>query len=151
MGQLERFSKRKVLKTTLLWYNQDMSEKNKTILIVEDEQLLGDLLKQRFEKEGVQVFLARDGEEALNYLREKKPDLILLDIILPKVSGFEVLERMQIDSQFERAPVIIASNLGQDSDLEKGKSLGAIQHFIKANFSIEDLVEYVKNFLAEKQ
>ncbi|MDP3974784.1 MAG: response regulator [Candidatus Jorgensenbacteria bacterium] len=123
----------------------------KRILLVEDEPLLGNLLKQRLEKEGFEIVLARDGEEALARLRETKPDLILLDIILPKISGFELLETLQADPQFERAPVIIISNLGQESDVARGTSLGAIQYFVKAKVSIEELVEHVKTFLRGAQ
>ncbi|MFH0806486.1 MAG: response regulator [Candidatus Brennerbacteria bacterium] len=119
----------------------------KRILLVEDEPLLGNLLKQRLEKEGFEMVLARDGEEALAKLRESKPDLILLDIILPKISGFELLETLQADPQFERAPVIIISNLGQESDVARGQALGAIQYFVKAKVSIEELVEHVKTFM----
>ena len=116
----------------------------KKILLVEDEPLLSNLLKQRLEKEGMEVVQAHDGQEALDFLRATKPDLIILDIILPKVSGFEFLLFLQSDPQLEIAPVIIASNLGQDTDMTKGKSLGAIQYFVKAKMSIEDLVGEVK-------
>ena len=119
----------------------------KRILLVEDEPLLGNLLMQRLEKEGFAVVLARDGGEALARLRESKPDLILLDIILPKISGFELLETLQADPQFEKAPVIVISNLGQESDIARCQSLGAVQYFVKAKVSIEELVEYVKSFL----
>ncbi|MDI6734179.1 MAG: response regulator [Patescibacteria group bacterium] len=120
---------------------------HKIILLVEDEPLLANLLKQRLEKEGLKVLLGRDGEEALRILRDTKPDLILLDIILPKISGFELMETLRNDPQFEKAPIIILSNLGQDVDVAKGQSLGAIQYFVKAKVSIEELVEEVKTFL----
>lgn len=123
----------------------------KKILLVEDEPLLGNLLKQRLEKEGLEIVLARDGEEALARLREIKTDLILLDIILPKISGFELLETLQADPQFEKAPVIIISNLGQESDVARGEALGAIEYFVKAKVSIEELVEHIKTFLSEKK
>lgn len=119
----------------------------KKILLVEDEPLLANLLKQRLEKDGIEVTLARDGEEALARLRDSKPDLILLDIILPKISGFELMETLQADPQFERAPVIVISNLGQESDVARGAALGAIEYFVKAKVSIEELVEHVKTFL----
>lgn len=131
---------------TILLY---MAEQ-KTILLIEDEPLLGNLLKQRLEKEGIQVVLKRDGEEGLSALREFKPDLVLLDIILPKISGFEILENLKADPQLEKAPVIIVSNLGQDSDIARGQSLGAIQYFVKAKLSIEDLVEQTKLLLQAK-
>ncbi len=120
----------------------------KRVLIVEDEPLLGNLLKQRFESEGVEALLARDGEEAINTLRTTHPDLVLLDIILPKISGFELLEMMQADPQIEKAPVIITSNLGQDTDVARGQALGAIEYFVKAKVSIEELVDHVKSVLA---
>lgn len=119
----------------------------KRILLVEDEPLLGNLLSQRLSKEGFEMVLAHDGEEALARLRETRPDLVLLDIILPKISGFELLETLQADPQFEKAPVIIISNLGQESDVARGQSLGAVQYFVKAKVSIEELVEHVKTFL----
>lgn len=121
---------------------------SKTILLVEDETLLANLLRQRLEREGFRVLLNRDGEEALKTLRETKPDLILLDIILPKISGFELMETLRADPALERAPIIIISNLGQESDVTKGQALGAIQYFVKAKVSIEELVEHVKGFLA---
>ena len=120
---------------------------SKKILIVEDEPLLGNLLKQRFEKEGIETILARDGEEALTVLHSTRPDLILLDIILPKISGFELLETMSADPSIEKSPVIITSNLGQDSDVKRGQSLGALEYFVKAKISIEELVEHVKTVL----
>jgi len=119
----------------------------KIILLVEDEPILANLLKQRLEKEGFTVILCRDGEMALKTLKETKPDLILLDIILPKISGFELMETLQADPQFEKAPIIIISNLGQESDIQKSQALGAVRYFVKAKVSIEELVEHVKNFL----
>lgn len=123
----------------------------KIILLVEDEPLLANLLKQRLEKEGFLVTWNRDGEQALKTLGEMKPDLILLDIILPKISGFKLLETIQSDPQLERAPVIIISNLGQDSDVAKGQALGAIQYFVKAKVSIDDLVGQVSGFFTKSK
>ena len=124
-----------------------MADQKKTILLVEDEPLLANLLKQRLEKEGFAIFHAPDGEEALKVMKTLQPDLILLDIILPKISGFEFMERLRNDPAFGKAPIVIISNLGQESDVEKGKVLGAIGYFVKAKMSIEDLVKRVKTFL----
>jgi DNA-binding response OmpR family regulator len=121
----------------------------KMILLIEDEPLLGTLLKQRLEKENFKVVLARDGEEGLKLCKEINPSLILLDIILPKVSGFEILETVKKDSAYPQTPVIIISNLGQNTDVEKGRSLGAIGYFVKANLSVEELVEKVKVFFTQ--
>lgn len=119
----------------------------KTVLVVEDDVFLSQLLRNRLSKEGINVIGARDGEEALKILRSEKPDLILLDLILPKKSGFEVLEEIQSDPLLERAPTIIISNLGQDSDVARGKTLGAIEYFVKAQTSIDDLIVKIKDFL----
>ncbi len=116
----------------------------KQILLVEDEQFLSTLLKNRLENDGFEVILARDGEEALNYLKTVKPALVLLDLILPKISGFDVLEAINSDPQLHKAPVMIISNLGQESDIARGKELGAIDYFIKAKISIDDLIKEVE-------
>ncbi|MGC8851936.1 MAG: response regulator transcription factor [Minisyncoccia bacterium] len=121
------------------------------ILIVEDEPFLASILQLKLEKDNFKTFRASDGEEAITMLTEQgiKPDLILLDLILPKKNGFEVLETIKQDPQLEKIPVIIISNLGQPSDIERGKSLGVIDYFVKARFSIDELVDKVKEELKE--
>ena len=121
------------------------------VLLVEDDPFLSSLLKNRLQKEGIEITLAKDGEEALNFLKSTKPDLILLDLILPKKSGFEVMEEMREDPQmqFPGLPIIIISNLGQHEDISRGKALGAIEYFVKAKTSIDELVEKIKEFLKE--
>ena len=117
-----------------------------TILLVEDDPFLSSVLRMKLEKESFKVIRAADGDEALNFLIEQgvKPDLILLDLILPKKNGFEVLETIRQDPLLEKLPVIIISNLGQPSDIERGKALGVIDYFIKARLSVEELVNKVK-------
>ena len=117
-----------------------------TILLVEDDPFLSSVLRMKLEKESFKVVRAADGDEALNFLTEQgiKPDLILLDLILPKKNGFEVLEIIRQDPLLEKLPVIIISNLGQPSDIERGKALGVIDYFIKARLSVEELVNKVK-------
>jgi len=126
-----------------------MADIPKKILLVEDEPLLANLLKQRLEKENFEVSPVHDGEEALNFLKTNKPDLILLDIILPKISGFELMEKLKDDPSVQSAPIVIVSNLGQESDIEKGQVLGAIGYFVKAKLSIEELVGQIKDFLSK--
>lgn len=121
----------------------------KNILLVEDETFLANLLKSRLEKEGLAAQVARDGEEALKFLEKEKYDLVLLDIILPKLSGFEVLKKIQADPRLQKVPVMIISNLGQESDISRGQSLGTVDYFVKALISIEDLVSRVKKYLKE--
>jgi len=117
-----------------------------TILLIEDDPFLSSVLRLKLEKESFKVIRAADGEEALHFLTEQgiKPDLILLDLILPKKNGFEVLENIRQDPLLEKLPVIIISNLGQPSDIERGKALGIIDYFVKARLSIEELVNKVK-------
>lgn len=120
-----------------------------TLLVVEDDPFLSSLLKARLNTEGFNVLYAADGEVALTILREQKPDLMLMDLILPKKSGFEVMETMQTDPQVNKVPIIIISNLGQDSDVARGKELGAVAYFIKAKTSIDYLVEQAKNYIKQ--
>ncbi len=118
------------------------------ILLVEDDPFLSSLLKNRLQKEDFDVVLAKDGEEALIRLREFSPALILLDLILPKKTGFEVMEEMSLDPQInKRAPIIVISNLGQPEDVAKSKQLGAVEYFIKAKISIDELIGKIKTFV----
>lgn len=119
----------------------------KTVLVVEDDPFLSNLLKTRLERAGINVLRAGDGEEALRILSTSKPALVMLDIIIPKKSGFEVLESIRENPDQKDLPVIIVSNLGQEGDISRGKNLGAIAYFIKAQTSIDDIVSRVKGFL----
>jgi len=124
-----------------------MSLLEKKLLIVEDDLFLSSLLKNRFQKEGLVVIVARDGDEAIKTLKAIKPDLILLDLILPGKSGFEVLQAMQSEPQLRRDPVMVISNLSHEMEIKQAKQLGAIEYFIKARTSIDDMVKRVKAFL----
>ena len=124
-----------------------MTDSQKTVLVVEDDTFLAQLLTNRLQRAGLAVTRAGDGEEALRILKNTKPDLILLDIILPKKSGFEVMEEIQKDPLLKRAPIVIISNLGQDEDMARGRQLGAIEYYVKAQTSIEDLVSKVQQIL----
>lgn len=124
-----------------------MIKEKKTILIVEDEQTLLKLLQKTFEKEGIDVVAALDGEKGISLAKEKKPDLILLDIILPKKSGFDVLEELKQDSKTKNIPVIVLTNLSEVSDVEKVLELGAVTYLIKQNYKLEEIVEKAKEML----
>ncbi len=121
------------------------------ILIIEDDHFLSSILKTRLGREGFNVVQAFDGEEGLEKLRSEKPGLILLDLIMPKKSGFEVLEAISMDPELNKIPVLIASNLGQDSDIEKAKSLGAIEYYVKVKTSIDELANLIKNVMTRPQ
>jgi len=122
---------------------------SKKILVVEDDPFLSNLLKIRLEKERLNVILAKDGDEAIKKIQETDPDLILLDLILPKKSGFEVLQNISLDPNFKNKPVVIISNLGQTIDVQKAKELGAVEYFIKAKISIDDLILKIKEFISK--
>ncbi len=119
----------------------------KKILLIEDDPFLSSLLGNRLTKEGFEVTNIRTGTEASKLMKSANPDLILLDIILPGKSGFEILEEAKTDPQASRAPVIIISNLGQETDIERGKDLGVVDYIVKARTTIDDLVAKIKNFL----
>ena len=123
-----------------------------TILLVEDDPFLSSILQLKLDKENFKTIRAADGEEALNILIEQgiRPDVILLDLILPKKNGFEVLETIRQDPTLEKLPVIIISNLGQPSDIDRGKSLGVIDYFVKAKLSVDELVNKIKEEIVKK-
>ncbi len=120
-----------------------MAKSNK-ILVAEDDKFLSKILVSKLKKSGFGVELAENGEEALEKMKEDKPDLILLDIIMPEKNGFEVLEDMRKNKNLKNVPVIILSNLGQQSDIEKGKKLGVVDYWVKANFSLNEVIQKVK-------
>lgn len=123
------------------------------ILLIEDDPFLSSLLKNRLQKEGFDILYSKDGEEALQILKSEKVDLALLDIILPKKSGFEIMEELRSDPQVQNSaiPIIIISNLGQPEDVSKGYKLGAIEYFIKAKTSIDDLIQKIKDFMSPEK
>ena len=125
-------------------------KENYTVLLAEDELFLSRTFENRLTLEGYTVLLAHDGEDAIQMILKEKPDLILLDLIMPKKNGFEVLEVIKQDELVQHIPVIITSNLGQDSDIEKAMKLGAIDYIIKSNISLKDLAVKVKEHLPLK-
>jgi len=115
----------------------------KKILIIEDDKFLRELISKKLLKEGHTVNEAIDGEDGIKKTREDKPDLILLDLILPGIDGFEVLSQIKTDPSLATIPVIILSNLGQREDVEKGLKLGAVDYLIKAHFTPGGIIEKV--------
>jgi len=119
----------------------------KKILIVEDDKFLRELIARKLIAENYEIIEAIDGEEGLKKIKEEKPDLVLLDLILPGIDGFEVLSKMKDDPALASIPVIILSNLGQREDLEKGLKLGAVDYLVKAHFTPNEIIEKVKQAL----
>lgn len=122
----------------------------KTILVVEDEEPLIETLKLKLEKEGFAVVTAEDGEEGIKKAESAKPDIILLDLLLPKVKGEDVLAYLKKHAELKKIPVIIISNSGQPVEIKKLLENGADDYIIKADFTIDDILERVHNTL-EKQ
>lgn len=120
------------------------------ILIVEDDAFLAGIYAGKFEKEGFKVVLAQDGELALKTAKKELPDIVLLDILLPKLDGFEVLEQLKADAGLRHIPVILLTNLGQKEDVDRGLKLGAADYLIKAHFMPAETVDKVKKVLADR-
>jgi len=116
----------------------------KKILIVEDEEIIYRLLEKKLAGKGYEVSIAKDGVEGLEKMREVKPDLILLDIVMPRKGGFEVMEEMQRDETLKDIPVIVISNSGQPVELDKAKEMGARDWLIKTEFDPQEVIEKVK-------
>ena len=117
------------------------------ILIVEDDKFLRELIVQKILKEGYQAQEAINGEDGVLKAKEEKPDLILLDLILPGIDGFEVLRQVKEDAATSSIPVIILSNLGQKDDVERGMKLGAADYIIKAHFTPGEILAKIKSIL----
>jgi two-component system alkaline phosphatase synthesis response regulator PhoP len=116
----------------------------KKVLLVEDEEIMINLLEKKLKREGYEVSIAKDGERGFEKIKEEKPDLVLLDIILPKMNGFEVMERMKADEELSKIPVIVISNSGQPVELDRAKKLGAKDWLIKTEFDPGEVIQKVK-------
>lgn len=117
------------------------------LLIVEDEDVLVRVLQEKFEEENFKVSVARDGSLVLPLVKKSKPDMILLDILLPKINGLEVLESLKNDSSLRDIPVIIMSNLDDEQKVEKALKLGAVDYMIKTQHPINEVVEKVNKYI----
>ena len=114
------------------------------ILLIEDDKFLRELIIQKLGKEGFDVSEASEGETGLLKMKEERPDLVLLDLILPGIDGFEVLSRMKKDTELKSVSVVILSNLGQKDDVQKGMDLGADDYLVKAHFTPGEIVEKIR-------
>ncbi len=117
------------------------------ILIIEDDKFLRELISKKLVDKGYEIIKAVDGAEGVEKTKKGNPDLILLDLILPKMNGFEVLSEIKDDPATSSIPVIILSNLGQKEDVEKGLKLGAIDFLIKAHFTPIEIIEKIQKIL----
>lgn len=117
------------------------------VIIIEDEETLLNLLDIKLNQEGYEVEVARDGQEGLEKIKTNQPDLILLDIVMPKMGGFEVMEALRKDEELSKIPIIIISNSGQPVELDRAKELGVVDWLIKTDFDPQEVVDKVKKFI----
>ena len=115
--------------------------------MVEDDEFLRSIAVKRMEKEGYEVIVSTDGSDAAKLAQEGKPGLILLDLLLPGTSGFDILEKVKGEVSTKAIPVIVFSNLGQKEDIERAQKLGANDFLIKANFTLDVLMDKLKGYL----
>ncbi len=121
------------------------------ILIIEDDVFLGDVLSQKLTGEGFKVVLSRDGREGFDQIKVFQPDLVLLDIILPNMNGYEILEAKQKDSSIANIPVVIVSNSGQPVEISRALALGVKDYLVKAQFDPEEVLVKVRAQLQKKE
>lgn len=119
------------------------------ILVIEDDKFLRELISQKLEKEGYDISGAMDGEKGIEAAKKDQPDLILLDLILPGIDGFEVLAKIKSEPDISQVPVIILSNLGQKDDIEKALKMGAVDYLIKAHFTPAEIIEKIRGIMKE--
>lgn len=124
-----------------------MNEKKKKILLVEDDEMLVNMYSDKFRREGYDVETAMNGADGLKAASSYRPDIILLDIVMPKMDGFAVLKKLKKKMDTKDIPVLLLTNLGQEEDVKKGKELGAADYYIKANHTPAQIVLKVKEVL----
>lgn len=122
----------------------------KKILIVEDEEFLARALRDNLESEGYSVDTAYNGEEAVEHIKKIKPNIILLDLLMPKKDGFYVLEEIKKNPEWKLIPVIVLSNLGGDAEIKRALEMGAKDYFVKSQHPIEEVVEKIKTYFEGK-
>ncbi len=143
-----------IARQLFLIYNEyimaDPNKQQASVLVVEDDKFLRDLIQEKLQKEGFSVLSAVDGEEGLRLINEQPPLLILLDLILPGVDGFEVLRRLKADPKTASIPVIVLSNLGQKEDMDRAMHDGAEDFMVKARFTPSEIVAKIRDTLKSK-
>lgn len=127
--------------------NKENKSHKKTVFVVEDDAFLVKAYQIKLEKEGAEVWVATDGKEALSFLEKEPADVVMLDLMLPHVSGFDILSAIRKNEQWKDVPVIILTNLGQPQDTERCKELGISGYFVKSNTKINDIIAKVKELL----
>jgi two-component system alkaline phosphatase synthesis response regulator PhoP len=127
------------------------SLEGKKIVWVEDDKFLKDIISRKLSKTKCILFNINNGEEALKIIDRELPDIVMLDIMLPGMDGFEVLRKIKYGSKTKEIPVILVSNLGQAEDIEKAQSLGADKFIIKAHFTLSEIIDQIKEVISGKK
>ncbi len=123
------------------------ANETRKIIIIEDDKFLSDIYKTKFESEGFKVTAVNDGEKGLKAIQTKKPDIVLLDVLLPKLDGFTILETLKKDKTTKDIPVVLLTSMGRKEDVIKGLEMGAADYLIKAHFKPTEVVDKVKKIL----
>jgi len=150
-----------ILKKVETYLNKEKSQKDivstskhkgraRKIVLIEDDEILRDLCLTKLQKENFTVITAIEGQDGLHKIEQEKPDIVLLDIILPGMDGFEVLRRIRAsqDKIVAKIPVILLTNLGQENDIKKGQSLGAEDYIVKANSTTEEIIDKIRKVIS---
>jgi DNA-binding response OmpR family regulator len=124
-----------------------MSKENKKVLMIEDDIFLRKIYRDKLERSGLDFVEAINGEEGINKVISEKPTIVLLDIILPKKNGFDVLREIKDNEETKDIPVVILSNLGQEADVRRGMALGADDYFVKTEVTLEEVVSRINEWL----
>ena len=117
------------------------------ILVVDDEKILAKAIAEKCGRENFDTAVAYDGNEALAEMRRERPDLVILDLVMPKKSGIDALAEMKKDEDLKDIPVIVVSNLGSDEDIKKALKLGATDYFVKSQHPINEIIDHIKEIL----
>src|SRR3989344_9111032 len=120
------------------------------ILLVEDDPFLSEIYAVKFKEAGFDIFVAGEGGLGVRKAREWKPELILLDLVMPTMDGFDVLREARSDSGLSNIPIVVLSNLGEEDHVRRGMELGAADYLIKAQYTPTEVVARVKNILNGK-
>lgn len=128
-----------------------MAGNSRKILVVEDDKFLVNAYRVKLQKAGFEIKIALDGNEAINILSEFTPDLVILDLVMPVKDGFATLSEIKSSSKWKNIPVLIASNLGQKEDIERGMALGAVDYIVKTDLSLDELVKKVNSLVLRNE
>ena len=124
-----------------------MSQNKKKVLLVEDDKTISLMYKIKIETGGFEVLTADNGADGLELAKKQKPDIVMLDVILPQLDGFSVLEELKKDASTKNIPVVMLTNLGTEEDKEKGEKLGAADYLVKASLTPAQVEEKIKQYL----